>query len=116
MSRMGEPTVIALCGAADVAPGSIRQAMLDSGHLLAIYNVDGEWFVTDDSCTHGAASLSEEGTLSGHVVECGWHNGGFDVRTGEACAMPCTEPLRSWPVQIVDGQVCVLDSGTHSLV
>lgn len=101
--------LIPLCAAAEVAPGSIRQATLANGHLLAIYNVDGQWFVTDDTCSHGAASLSEEGALFGHVVECSWHNGGFDVRTGEACAMPCTEPLRSWPVQIVDGQVCVSD-------
>jgi p-cumate 2,3-dioxygenase ferredoxin subunit len=111
---MTEPTVTALCAAADVEPGTVRQAMLDSGHLLAVFNVDGEWFVTDDTCTHGAASLSEEGALSGHVIECGWHNGAFDVRTGAACSMPCTEPLRSWPVQIVDGQVCVVDSDTEA--
>lgn len=111
MSMTTQPTLTALCAAADVAPGSIHQAMLDSGHLLAIYQVEGEWFVTDDTCTHGAASLSEEGTLHGHVVECSWYNGRFDVRSGEACAMPCTEPLRSWPVQIVDGQVCVTETG-----
>lgn len=107
-------TLIPLCNAADVAPGGIRQAMLDSGHLLAIFNVNGQWFVTDDTCTHGAASLSEEGALCGHLVECGWHSGGFDVRSGEASAMPCTEPLRSWPVQVVDGQICVVDTGAPS--
>ncbi|MBC7732457.1 MAG: non-heme iron oxygenase ferredoxin subunit [Bacteriovorax sp.] len=106
------PALTAPCATADVAPGSIRQAMLDSGRLLAIYQVDGEWFVTDDSCTHGAASLSEEGMLHGHVVECSWHHCSFDVRTGEACTMPCTVPLRIWPVQIVDGQVCVIETGT----
>jgi p-cumate 2,3-dioxygenase ferredoxin subunit len=51
--------------------------------------------------------LSEDGSIDGHIVECGWHNGSFDVRNGEACAMPCSEALRTWPVQIIDGKVCV---------
>jgi p-cumate 2,3-dioxygenase ferredoxin subunit len=98
-----------LCATADVQPGSIHPAQLANGHKLAIYCVDGEFFVTDDTCTHGEASLCEEGQLDGHEVECTWHMGRFDVRTGEACAMPCHEPLRSWPVRIVDGRVCVVD-------
>ncbi|MFI4932364.1 MAG: non-heme iron oxygenase ferredoxin subunit [Burkholderiales bacterium] len=106
----GEPAVanlIALCHTDDVWEGAIRQAVLPNGHRLALYQVDGQFYATDDTCTHGAASLSDDGTVEGHYVECGWHNGRFDVRTGEACAMPCTEPLRSWPVQVVDGKVCV---------
>jgi nitrite reductase/ring-hydroxylating ferredoxin subunit len=27
--------------------------------ILAVFNVDGEFFVTDDACTHGPGSLSE---------------------------------------------------------
>ena len=102
-------SLIALCPADDVWEGAIRLAVLRNGHKLALYNVDGQIFATDDTCTHGAASLSEDGCVEGHFVECGWHNGRFNVRTGEACTMPCTEALRSWPVQVVDGQVCVPD-------
>ena len=98
---------VALCATADVGPGSIHQAELPDGRKLAIYNVDGEFFVTDDTCTHGAASLCEDGELDGDVVECSWHYGRFNVRTGEACAMPCTIPLRTWQVRIADGQVTV---------
>jgi nitrite reductase/ring-hydroxylating ferredoxin subunit len=39
------------------------------------------YHVTDDTCTHGFASLSE-GTVEGHVVTCPWHGWTFDVRTG----------------------------------
>ncbi|MFO1218741.1 MAG: non-heme iron oxygenase ferredoxin subunit [Burkholderiaceae bacterium] len=82
-------------------------ATLPGGHKLALYRLDGEVYATDDTCTHGAASLSEDGSIEGSFVECSWHNGRFDIRTGAACTMPCTEPLRSWPVRIIDGQVCV---------
>lgn len=96
---------IPLCGLADVAQGSIASADLPDGRRVAVYLVDGEAFATDDRCTHGNSSLSEDGCLDGHVVECGMHLGTFDVRTGEAVGPPCTQALRTYPVQIRDGQV-----------
>lgn len=101
------PALVALCSVDDIQSGDIRQAVLACGHKLAIYNVDGEFYVTDDTCSHGDASLSEDGVLEGAQVECTWHFGRFDVRTGEACAMPCTHPLRTWPVHVEDGKVWV---------
>jgi nitrite reductase/ring-hydroxylating ferredoxin subunit len=97
-----------LCPADDVWEGAIRQAVLPDGRKLALYLVGGEFFATDDTCTHGAASLSEDGCVVGDKVECSWHNGQFEIRTGAACAMPCSDALRTWPVQVVDGHVCVL--------
>lgn len=100
-------TLVRLCPADEVWEGAIRGAELPGGHRLALYQYDGAFYATDDTCTHGAASLSEDGQVEGPYVECTWHNGRFDLRTGEPCAMPCSVPLKSWPVRIVDGQVCV---------
>ncbi len=99
--------MIRLCDVTSLEPGAIRAAVLPSGHTLAIHNVDGRFYITDDTCTHGHASLSEEGTLSGTIVECGWHFGAFDVTTGEAKAMPCSEPLRTYPAHVIDGGVWI---------
>jgi p-cumate 2,3-dioxygenase ferredoxin subunit len=96
-----------LCATGDVASGEIRRAVLPSGHAVAIYNVDGQFFVTDDICSHGEASLSEDGVLDGYEVECSWHFGKFDVRTGEARAMPCELPIRSWPVKVEGDKVFI---------
>ncbi len=101
-----------LCAADELWEGAIRQATLPNGHKLALYRLDGGCFATDDTCTHGAASLSEDGSVEGEQVECSWHNGRFDIKSGAACGMPCDAPLKTWPLQIVDGQVCVLlDAG-----
>lgn len=105
---MPEPTLIPLARADDVWEGAIHPAALPDGRKLALYQYEGCFYATDDTCTHGAASLAEDGSVDGPHVECGWHNGRFDLRTGEACAMPCSEPLQSWPVQVVRGQVCVM--------
>lgn len=99
--------LVSLCPVDDVWEGAIRPATLPGGRKIALYNLGGTIFATDDTCTHGAASLSEDGQVEGHFVECGWHSGRFDIRSGEACAMPCTEALHTWPVEVVDGQVCV---------
>jgi p-cumate 2,3-dioxygenase ferredoxin subunit len=104
---MSSTKLLALAPTDDVWEGAIRQATLPDGHKLALYQHEGRFYATDDTCTHGAASLSEDGQVDGPYVECSWHNGRFDLRTGEACAMPCSEALKSWPIQIVDGQVCV---------
>ena len=96
-----------LCATDAVGEGEILRAELPNGHALAIYCVDGQFYVTDDICSHGEASLSEDGCLDGHEVECSWHFGRFDIRTGEACAMPCEHAIRSWPVRIADGRVFI---------
>lgn len=105
--------LIDLCATTDVEAGEIRRGELPCGHALAIYNIDGEFYVTDDICSHGEASLSEDGMLEGHEVECSWHFGRFDVRSGEATAMPCEHAIRVWPVKVEDGRV-VVDAGTFA--
>lgn len=103
-----------LCATSEVPEGEIRRGELPCGHAVAIYQVDGQFYVTDDICSHGEASLSEDGSLEGHEVECSWHFGRFDIRTGDACAMPCETPIRTWPVKIEEGRVFV-DPGAHAL-
>lgn len=102
-----DPTRIRLCAAGDVAAGEILK--VETGDLvLAVYNVDGEFFVTDDACTHGPGSLSE-GYLDGHVIECDFHNGAFDVRTGEVVAPPCMVPIKTYKV-VVEGEDVMIET------
>jgi p-cumate 2,3-dioxygenase ferredoxin subunit len=102
---MNMAELASLCLVEDIAPGAIRQEFLPDGTLIALYNVDGRIYATADACTHGAASLSEDGSLQGRIVECGWHHGSFDVTTGEPCASPCAVALKTYPVTLVDGVV-----------
>ncbi len=89
--------------AAELSPGEIRAVSLPCGKLAALYNVDGAFYATDDVCSHGQSSLSDEGELEGHKVVCGWHFGSFDVRTGEAIDSPCWEPIQTYNVVERDG-------------
>ena len=95
----------AVCAAADVPENTVQRFELGST-VLAVYNVAGEYFVTDNECTHGAASLAE-GILEDDIIECTLHFGAFNVKTGEAVQAPCFTPLRTYKVVVQDGQVMV---------
>jgi anthranilate 1,2-dioxygenase ferredoxin subunit len=97
---------IRLCSADDVDfGGAIRVEMDDL--VLAVFNIDGIFYVTDDQCTHGPGSLSE-GYISGHVVECDFHNGEFDIRTGEVVAPPCMIPVKTYQVILENNDVMIV--------
>lgn len=86
--------VIELCDKSDIAEGEVLK--VETGGLeLAVYRVDGGYFVTDDLCTHGPGSLSE-GELEGYIIECDFHGGCFDIRTGEVAAPPCMDPIKTY--------------------
>ena len=94
-----------LCATDDVAEGTAIK--VETGDLvLAVFNVDGEFYVMDDTCTHGPGSLSE-GYIEGDVVECNFHNGQFNIRTGEVVLPPCMIPQRVYPVTIEDGKIVI---------
>jgi p-cumate 2,3-dioxygenase ferredoxin component len=91
----------------DFPAGEIRPATMPDGVNLAIYNVSGTIYATADLCTHGEASLSEEGLLTENIVECAWHSGTFDVTNGKPTGMPCTIPLKTFPVKVIEDSVYV---------
>lgn len=95
-----------LCKSAALDPEAPLQVRLPSGRLVAVYKVGEEIFVTDDLCTHGEASLAE-GLLDGYEIECPYHMGRFDIRTGEPTLAPCREPVRTYAVSIVDDGVYI---------
>ena len=96
---------IELCRAADVAVGTPLRVEAE-GLVLAVFNLDGEYFVTDDACTHGPGSLGE-GYVDGDVVECNFHGGQFNIRTGEVVAPPCMEPVKTYRARVENGMVVI---------
>ena len=96
---------IQLCRTTDVAIGAALKVET-SGLALAVFNVDAEFFVTDDACTHGPGSLSE-GYLDGDFVECNFHGGQFNVRTGAVVSPPCMVPVKTYAVTIEDGMILI---------
>jgi biphenyl 2,3-dioxygenase ferredoxin component len=99
------PQRIDLCSATEISPGSALK--VETGSLvLAVFNVDGEYYVMDDLCSHGPGSLSE-GYIDGDVVECNFHNGQFNIKTGEVVAPPCMVPMNIYKTVVENGRVVI---------
>jgi nitrite reductase/ring-hydroxylating ferredoxin subunit len=71
---------------------------------IALYNVDGHFYATDNICTHAFAQL-DQGFLDGDVIECPLHGGQFDVKTGKGLGEPITEDLRTYQVRAVGDDI-----------
>jgi nitrite reductase/ring-hydroxylating ferredoxin subunit len=98
-------TRVELCKADEVAAGTALRVET-AGLTVAVFNVDGTFYVTDDACTHGPGSLSE-GYIDGDVVECNFHNGQFDIKTGEVVSPPCMIPVKTYPASVEGGTVFI---------
>ena len=99
---------LAACPLEDIEEGAIGSTSLPDGTRIAIYRIQGdEVFATDDKCSHGSSSLCDEGSLEGHLIECGLHLGSFDVRTGKPVSAPCTKAIRSYPAQVRNGTIWI---------
>ncbi len=91
----------------DVPPG--HAARVEIGEVpVAIFNVDGELFCLDDTCSHAEASLSD-GDLdpSRCAIECPLHGSAFDLRTGDPLSLPAVEAVRVHHVETSDGVIRV---------
>jgi nitrite reductase/ring-hydroxylating ferredoxin subunit len=81
---------------------------------VAVYFAGGEFHATQDLCTHERAYLSD-GVVVDCIVECPFHQGRFDIRTGKALGAPVTVPLKTYPVKILDGRIYVRVSEAEAI-
>jgi nitrite reductase/ring-hydroxylating ferredoxin subunit len=88
----------------DIEPG--EAVVVDVNPPVAVFNVDGEYLATADTCTHAESSLAD-GYVEGTEVECSWHMAKFCLRTGEALTLPATEPLATYATKVVGDEVFV---------
>ena len=80
--------------------------VLINGQEIAIYNLEGEFYATDDICTHAYASLAD-GYIEGGNIECPLHGGCFDIKSGKATTAPCTVDLKTYQVKIEGEDILV---------
>jgi len=94
-------------GADELSPGSIRAIDVAGRRLCIARTLDGDVLAVDDRCSHEDEPLSG-GWLDGDRIECPAHNAIFDLRSGEALALPATEPVEAYEVEEYDGAIHVV--------
>jgi ethylbenzene dioxygenase ferredoxin subunit len=96
--------LITLCTTDNVKEEEPLSVSPEGFPTLAVYEYDGEYFVTDNLCTHGMAVLTE-GYQDGAEIECPFHGGAFSIKTGEATSAPCIIAIKTYPVTLDNGNI-----------
>lgn len=98
---------INVAAASEFPPGTHKVVDVNDV-MIAVFNVDGQFYAIEDVCTHDGGILTG-GPVSGCVITCPRHGATFDVRSGEALSAPAYEPTASFPVRIEGGMVQTKD-------
>lgn len=84
------------------------------GTAVAVYNVKGEFYATENVCTHAFAFLSE-GIVIDDIIECPVHQGRFHIPTGKPKGAPVSVALDTYATKVENGKIYVrLEGGDDS--
>lgn len=98
------PRDLRVCSLEELPPGQAR--LVEDGPLqVAVFNVGGTPYATNNLCPHRQSPLNE-GYLEGFLITCLAHGWQFDVRTGLCDTVPGRD-LATYPVRVEGGGVVV---------
>ena len=86
-------------------PGALTSRAIGSRWCAS----DDTFHAVDDECSHEDYSLAEGEVWADECeIECPRHGSTFDLRTGEPCSLPATQPVHVYEVEVADGTVSVV--------
>jgi len=88
----------------EMPPGTAREFQAD-GRMIALFNVDGNFYAVDNTCLHRGGPLGQ-GTLEGEVVTCPWHGWQYNVKSGEAVFNEQIK-VQCYEVKVEGDDICV---------
>ena len=96
---------VRVCRVSDLSdPG--RTLVKAGDRTVALFQVSGRFWATDDRCTHDGGQLVA-GRLEGHTIICPRHGARFDIRTGEVLSPPASVDLAVHEVKVQGEDVLV---------
>ncbi len=99
---------VVLCKTDELPPGEARRFDV-AGRRIALVRVGDSFFAIDDECSHEDYSLAEGEVWADECqIECPRHGSTFDLRTGEPCSLPATQPVAVYEVEVDDDTVSVV--------
>jgi nitrite reductase/ring-hydroxylating ferredoxin subunit len=101
---MGEFVTV---GRADEVGDGEAVAFAVGDEEVAVARVDGDLSAFRDICTHRHCNLSAGGEIEGTTIQCECHGSMFSMETGEVLNPPATEPLATFDVRELEGEIQV---------
>ena len=101
----GDRRRIDLCGADEVAPGTMKLCYVGE-EMVLVTNLDGTFHATQGICSHEYFEL-DRGVMTGDSILCTLHLSRFSLVDGEVIDPPAELPLAVYPVVVADGRVLI---------
>src|SRR5262245_9009654 len=89
----------------DVAAGEAKAIRLGDGRSIALFNVDGRIYATDNQCPHIGYPLTR-GSIRNGILTCDWHGRSFDLEGGGCFNYECDD-LQTFPVDIRGSEIWI---------
>ena len=89
----------------NLKPGECKVVDIDEV-MVAVYNIDGNYYAIEDTCTHDGGELAT-GPIEGDEVICPRHGARFCIKTGEALTAPAYEDVDRYAVRVQDNVIQV---------
>lgn len=89
--------MVRVASTSELEPGQCK-VVAAAGREVALYNVGGTFYATDNTCLHRGGPLGE-GFLEGNIVTCPWHGWTYDVTTG-VCPVNPNVCVKTYPVKV----------------
>ena len=83
-----------------------RKSIIVNDYPALLFRIDDQYYAIEDVCTHDGQPLTA-GYLNGKAITCPRHGARFDITNGNALCMPATEAVRTFEVEVRDGEVFV---------
>ena len=89
----------------EVPEGQPKAVQMGEGRSIALFNVDGRIYATDNQCPHMGYPLTR-GTVRNGILTCDWHRRSFDLEGGGCFHVECDD-LRTFPVDIRGNEIWI---------
>ena len=89
----------------EVSEGQPKAVQMGEGRSIALFNVDGKIYATDNQCPHMGYPLTR-GTVRNGILTCDWHRRSFDLEGGGCFHVECDD-LRTFPVDLRGDEIWI---------
>jgi nitrite reductase/ring-hydroxylating ferredoxin subunit len=95
----------------DVPAGEAKAIKFGEGRSIALFNVDGRVYATDNQCPHMGYPLTR-GAVRHGILTCDWHGRSFDLEGGGCFKYEC-DNLQTFPVDVRHGEIWIQMGSAH---
>ena len=89
----------------ELPTGEAKAIRLEEGRSIALFNVDGRIYATDNQCPHMGYPLTR-GAVRNGILTCDWHGRSFDLEGGGCFNYECDD-LQTFPVDVRQGEIWI---------